>query len=309
MKTIGAIVLFLCLVFLTCTPAPAKSTVVQPVQSPPAQGPVINYFYSTPANVSCPAKATLGWSVTGADNVSIDQGIGLVKSSDNLTVTLTASTTYTLTAMKGNFKAVDTTTVLNCTAPPVGSLPTIAYFDTTPNAIPPGEIITMVWQVKGADKVTIDNGIGPVAAQGRLPIMPSGTTVYTLTATNASGFVTGQVTAQVQEPGLTSYYLPSYTTPHVGVQAIIGQQFTILEDASPSTGLTWIVEYYDPRMVSTVSNSYSVYNPPARGSEGQQQFVFTALKVGDTRILMANVDKTVPTNTHNIYYDVHIQPK
>ncbi len=65
-----------------------------------------------------------------------------------------------------------------------------------------------------------------------------------------------------------------------------------------------------PRMVNTVSSNYTAYNPqPTRGSEGQQQFVFSALAVGDTRILISSVSNTVPTDTHSIYYDVHIQPK
>jgi hypothetical protein len=244
-----------------------------------------------------------------ADNITIDQGIGPVAASGNMTVSISAPTTYTLTARYGSLKTVDSTTVLNCTAPPTGSLPSITYFDTTPNAIPPGEIITLVWQVTGATSVSIDNGIGTVNASGRYSVMPKSTTVYTLTATNASGLTTGQQTAQVQEPGLTSYYLSSYTTPHVGVQVIVGEQFTILEDASPSQGYKWLVDYYDPAKVNAVSNSYTAYNPPARGSEGQQQFVFSALAVGDTRILISSVSTTVPTDTRSVYYDLHIQPK
>ena len=170
--------------------------------------------------------------------------------------------------------------------------------------------MVLVWQTSGADSVTIDHGIGPVATQGRYSLLPSVTTVYTLTATNASGSVNGQVTAQVIEPGYSTYYFPSYTTPLVDVQAIISDQFTILEDSSPSTGYTWIVDYYDSRYIMPVSNSYTAYNPqPSRGTEGQQQFIFQALQVGDTRILMSSVNKTIATDTHSIYYDVHIQPK
>ncbi len=244
MRIPAIIVILLSLLVCGCA-APAKSTVIQPVPIPQPAGPVINYFYASPAAVTCPATATLSWKVTDADNITIDQGIGPVAASGNMTVSISAPTTYTLTAKNGNLKTVDSTTVLNCTAPPTGSLPTITYFDTTPNAIPPGEIITLVWQVTGATSVSIDNGIGPVNASGRYSVMPTSTTVYTLTATDASGITTGQVTAQVQEPGLTSYYLSSYTTPHVDVQGIVGLPFTILEDSSPSTGYTWIVDYYD----------------------------------------------------------------
>lgn len=308
MRIPAIIVILLSLLVFACA-APAKSTVIQPVPLPVPAGPVINYFYASPAAVTCPATATLSWKVTDADNITIDQGIGPVAAAGNMTVSISAPTTFTLTAKNGNLKTVDSTTVLNCTAPPTGSLPVITFFDTTPNVIPPGEIITLVWQVTGATSVSLDNGLGTVNASGRYSIMPQSTTVYTLTATNASGFATAQVTAQVQEPGLTSYYLSSYTTPHVGVQGIVGDQFTILEDASPSQGYKWLVDYYDPTMVNTVSENYTVYNPPTRGSEGQQQFIFTALAAGDTRILISSVNNTVPTDTRSIYYDVHIQPK
>jgi hypothetical protein len=188
-------------------------------------------------------------------------------------------------------------------------VPTVDYFDTTPNAIPPGDIITLVWKTTGADSVSIDHGVGTVTPQGRYSVIPSSTTVYTLTATNSAGPATAQVTAQVQEPGLTIHYLPSYTTPHVGIQGIVGLQFTILEDASPSTGRKWVVDYLDPAMVSVFSSTYSAYNPSVRGSEGQQAFVFNAIQAGDTRILISNASDSVPSNSFGVYYDVHIQPK
>jgi hypothetical protein len=75
MRIPAIIVALLFLVICGCA-APVKSTVIQPVPMPQPAGPVINYFYASPAAVTCPAAATLTWKVTDADNITIDQGIG-----------------------------------------------------------------------------------------------------------------------------------------------------------------------------------------------------------------------------------------
>ena len=64
--------------------------------------PVIDSFYANPLSINSGGSSTLAWTVTGADSVSIDQGIGTV-SSTSTTVYPTNTTpytyTYTLTAV------------------------------------------------------------------------------------------------------------------------------------------------------------------------------------------------------------------
>ena len=43
--------------------------------------------------------------------------------------------------------------------------------------------MTLSWEVLDADSVSIDQGVGPVAATGTLGRTPEGTTTWTLTAT------------------------------------------------------------------------------------------------------------------------------
>jgi hypothetical protein len=310
-RIITACILTLSFLLFGCTqttkPAtPAPATPTQPAQ--PTSGPVINYFFAGPACVVKDHSTTLAWKVTGADSVNIDQGIGLMGPSGNITVSCGQPVTYTLTAKAGSMTTTDSTTITVAAPPASGTLPVVNYFDTTPNKIPPGEIITILWGVTGADSVSIDNGIGKVDPQGRYGVKLQRTTTYNLTATNSAGSSIAQLTAQVQEPGLVSSYLPFYTTPHVPQQALVGKQFTIVMDAQPSLSFNWNIDYYDPTMVSYVSSNYTVYNPPVRGSDGQQQFTFQAIAAGDTRILVSNVNRNLPADSHPVFYDIHIQP-
>lgn len=58
-------------------------------------------------------------------------------------------------------------------------------FDATPNPIAKGDSATLRWNVTGADKVTIDNGIGEVPPYGKYVVSPGQSQKYTLTATNS----------------------------------------------------------------------------------------------------------------------------
>lgn len=80
--------------------------------------------------------------------------------------------------------------------------PRIDLFEASPAAVGPGEGSTLTWKVSGvslADKVTIEPGIGPVAREGRLAVLPEETTVYTISAANAAGEAEARSTVVVEE--------------------------------------------------------------------------------------------------------------
>jgi hypothetical protein len=81
--------------------------------------------------------------------------------------------------------------------------PVINSFDASPSTISAGESSTLSWNVSGASTVSIDQGIGNVALTGRRDVVPSATTVYTLTATSAAG-MSATATAQVIVSGAPS---------------------------------------------------------------------------------------------------------
>ena len=172
-----------CLAFMgLATGFACKSSTTPDVDNPPT----ITSFAANPATISRGETSTLSWNVSDATSVSINQGIGAVAvATGTRDVTPTDTTTYTLTATNA-----DGSKTATCTVTVEEVLPTIDYFTATPSSIMLGESSTLSWSVQDADTVTIDNGVGTVAATGTVDVTPAATTTYTLTATNTDGDVT-----------------------------------------------------------------------------------------------------------------------
>jgi len=91
--------------------------------------------------------------------------------------------------------------------------PSILLFTATPSEINSGGSSTLKWAVQDATSVTIDQGVGKVAANGSKELSPSETIAYTLTATSAGGTVTRSVVIYVAVPSPPP--TPADTTPPV----------------------------------------------------------------------------------------------
>jgi len=276
-------------------------------QAPQAASPVINQFYASPASISQGDSCTLNWTVTGAEMVTIEPGVGAVPASGSRTVTPDATIVYELTANTGSVATYADTTVTVSTKTESVDMPVVELFESTPNSIVPGGIATLVWNVTGASSVSIDQGVGGVEAQDRKGVIPSGTTNYMLTAVNDSGEVSASTRVVVMEP-VTSGMPAELVAQQIALQAVVGGQFTINLDASPAIGFQWELDYYDPVFVSLVSSEYQPYSAPQMGSAGSQQYVFQALKVGDTTVKLSYANPDQPVNSSSKYYQVHIIP-
>jgi len=80
---------------------------------------------------------------------------------------------------------------------PAPSTPVITNFLADPQVIESGGTSTLTWEVSNATTVTISPGVGSVALIGTFVVSPEETTIYTLTASNASGNVTANVNVTV----------------------------------------------------------------------------------------------------------------
>ncbi|HMF76506.1 MAG TPA: OmpA family protein [Bryobacteraceae bacterium] len=90
-----------------------------PVEAPPpAAKPVLNYFTAEPTTVTAGQPSSLRWSVTGANNVTIDNQIGQVSPDGRRGVYPTATTTYHLTATNTGGTTEGDATVTVSTPPP-----------------------------------------------------------------------------------------------------------------------------------------------------------------------------------------------
>ena len=95
------------------------------------------------------------------------------------------------------------------------SAPAIVAFTASPTAITAGQTATLLWNVTSATSVQIDQGIGSgLAAAGTISVVPSTTTIYTLTASNSAGSIASSVTVSVTSSSETS--TPS-ATPSPGL--------------------------------------------------------------------------------------------
>jgi hypothetical protein len=89
---------------------------------------------------------------------------------------------------------------LLCPIAPQGAVPPTASLSAAPTSIADGALSILTWNTTNATTVTIDQGIGAVAASGTRAVSPAATTTYTLTATNAVGSVTATATVTVTAP-------------------------------------------------------------------------------------------------------------
>jgi hypothetical protein len=217
----------------------------------PSQLPAINSFNASPASISAGESSNLSWTVTSASTVSIDQGIGNVALTGTRAVAPAATTIYTLTASSSAGSVTATTQVIVSGAPPSTGLPVINSFIASPSSITVGGSTSLSWNVSNATSVTIDNGVGPVGSSGNTIVLPSTTTTYTLTASNAAGST--PATTQVIVSG----------APYGGLPAI--NYFTasppVISGGSGSTFLRW-----DISNASSVSIDNGIGPVPSSGT-------------------------------------------
>ncbi|HEY1757138.1 MAG TPA: OmpA family protein [Bryobacteraceae bacterium] len=112
--------------------------------------------------------------------------------------------------------------------------PTINFFTATPASITSGQSSTLSWSVTGANTVTITgNSSTNLGLTGSLPVSPTVTTTYTLTATNSYGSTTSQVTVVVGSSTVSLLYC--YATP---TNIMAGESATLNWSAPLATAVT-----------------------------------------------------------------------
>jgi len=84
--------------------------------------------------------------------------------------------------------------------PPPAAAPRITTFTAEPARIERGQSITLRWATTDAQTVTIDQGIGNVAANGTRTLSPTQTTTYAIVARNGNASDTRTVTVEVNAP-------------------------------------------------------------------------------------------------------------
>ena len=120
----------------------------------------------------------------------------------------------------------------------VRTAPTISSFAANPATISTGQSATLNWAVTGATLISLNQGIGLVAATGSEVVTPTQTTIYTLTAQNAAGeSVSAKVTVTVGTPPSIEIFTATPSTISVGESATLTASFTNAVSATIDNGL------------------------------------------------------------------------
>ncbi len=140
---------------------------------------------------------TLFWNEADANVLEINNNVGDVTYQSSITVNVTESTTYVLTA-QNNLGQAQASVTINVSQPT--QRPTIMGFTSNPGTLPiGGGSATLSWSVNDATDLFI-SGIGDVTGRTSYQVNLTQTQNYTLTASNNLGSTTATLTVAVQQP-------------------------------------------------------------------------------------------------------------
>lgn len=175
---------------LHATPATLTFTAAAGASNPAAQS--ISIANAGGGTLSWTAAKTQTWlslstaSGTGAGTISVQPAVGSL-----------AAGTYTDTISISAPGATPSTATVAVTFTVTAAAPTVTSLTATQTSITAGQSVTLSWATANGATVSIDQGIGAVAATGSTTVSPAATTTYTLTATNGAGTATRSVTISV----------------------------------------------------------------------------------------------------------------
>jgi hypothetical protein len=118
-------------------------------------------------------------------------------------------------------KIIITGLLLILTAIGLGCVPSVVIFDANPRTITVGQSATMVWNVTGANSVTLDPGLGTMSPAGSTTVSPAETTTYTLNASGLTGNVSRSVTIVVNPLPVVAAFDITPNTITVGGSAVL----------------------------------------------------------------------------------------
>jgi hypothetical protein len=182
------------------TPPPGVTQPGNPPQAVPASFnmPEVVTFTVQPANIVTGGYATLVWDIRNSYDVSIEPRFGIIRPSGSQPVNPPFTTTYKLTANNSEGSILATTTLTVSGAPPTIDTPVVNHFTASPYIIRRGEPAILSWRTTSGSSVSIDNGLGTVAAEGTVEVSPQATTTYMLTVTSPDGGQFQTVTVNVR---------------------------------------------------------------------------------------------------------------
>ena len=214
------------------------------------EDPPVVAITASPSEIAAGSQSTLSWTSSGADTVSINQGIGAVALEGTSVRTPAVTTTYTVTATNTYGAVTGSATVT------VYPVPTV-NITATPTAINIGQSSTLSWTSTNSTSASIDSGIGTVAVNGSISVAPTVTTTYTITADGPGGTVTDSITINVnQGPSVSITADPSEMGP--GGTATLTWTSTSALSASIDQGIGTVSVNGSTTVTPAVTTTYTI---------------------------------------------------
>jgi hypothetical protein len=176
---------------------------------------------ATPNPVGSGGTVLVSWTTAGATSVTLNSGGGALNvplNGSSQAGPLSTPTTFVLTAVGPGGTTTKYVTVSIQT--PSGQIPTIGDFSADNQEFDNGTggPVTLSWAVLGATSVSIDQGVGQVNEEsGSQVVNVTQTTTFTLTATNAYGSSTSEITILVNEPAEGGPVINSFAADETAV--------------------------------------------------------------------------------------------
>ena len=226
---------------------------------------------ATPATIAAGSSATLSWNSTYADNCNIEPDIGNVDCNSETIVSPATTTSYTITATgPGGTAMIDTLLTVQSLEPTV-------TISASPTIIDIGETTLLVWSTTNTNAVHIDNGVGPVTANGSLSLSPDVTTTYTISGSGPGGTVSSAVTVYVAgnpEPQPEGSFGEQYNDliPQDATISYNEKRFSLItgqvedESSLPLAGVAVTVHGH-PEYGTVVTNDQGSFTLPVEGGD------------------------------------------
>ncbi|HXX46065.1 MAG TPA: hypothetical protein VEJ38_15150 [Candidatus Acidoferrales bacterium] len=132
---------------------------------------------------------------------------------------------------------------------PVGPHAQIMSFTASQTSIHPGQSVTLQWVVINADRITVNRGIGIVAARDSRTVTPERTTTYTLTAAPYRGTAGDMKSVTVIVPGTT----PAPDDNAAASAALAEKPVPRMPDGKPDLNGVYIAPFHSVRPIDKIT--------------------------------------------------------
>ena len=247
--------------------------------------PQISSLSATPEVITAGSSTTLSWNVEnpagGILQLAITPDVGDVSGLSQVQVNPATTTTYTLVAenLNGSSSAEVTVTV--------DEPPSIHVFTASETLIRAGESSTLSWDVTGATSLSIDNGIGTVTGSS-VAVSPTNTTTYQLTANNAAGSSTAQVTVEVDRSPLISSFTIDQPNVDPGTQINLSWAVSNADTLSIDQGIGDVSGLTTTSDTPATTRNYTLTATNADGSSSATVSVIVGETLTISEFLAAN---------------------